>query len=190
VIGSLFSTQRRRSLQLLDLPPGERLLLVGAGTGLDFPYIPSAVPFTATDITPAMVDRMVERAHRLGLSADIRVMDGHHLAFDDGSFDAVGLHLILAVIPDPYQCIREAVRVLRPGGRIAVLDKFLPDKAAPSLPRRMVNPVARFFFSDINRRAGEIVKSVPVSTIHMEPVALGGLFKILILKKSLDFEKK
>jgi phosphatidylethanolamine/phosphatidyl-N-methylethanolamine N-methyltransferase len=184
LIGSLFSAQRCRSLALLDVPPGGKLLLVGAGTGLDLPYIPANVDVTATDLTPAMVDRMARRARRLGLAADIRVMDGQHLEFADCSFDAVALHLILAVIPDPVQCMRETVRVLRPGGRIAVFDKFLPDEASPSLLRRMVNPIARFLFSDLNRKAGEIIKCVPVSVIHMEPSFPGGLFKIMILQKN------
>jgi ubiquinone/menaquinone biosynthesis C-methylase UbiE len=187
LIGKLFSAQRRRSFALLDLRPGERLLLVGAGTGLDLPFIPPAVSITATDLTPAMVHRMARRARRLHLTADVLVMDGHHLEFEDCSFDAVVLHLILAVIPDPFQCIKEAVRVLRPGGRIAIFDKFLPDNAAPSFLRRMVNLIARFFFTDLNRSAGEIVQSVPVSVIHMEPALPGGLFKILILQKNIDF---
>src|SRR5262245_27007613 len=106
-----FGRQRWRSLALLDLRPGERVLIVGAGTGADLPLILSGVSVLATDLTLAMLDRARPRA-RPGV--ELRVMDGQALDLPDESFDAVILHLILAVIPDPVACLREAARVLRP----------------------------------------------------------------------------
>lgn len=177
-----FGRQRRRSLAVLDLQPGERVLLVGAGTGADLPLIPREVAVLATDLTPAMLARAQPRAHA---GIELRVMDGQALDLPDASFDAVILHLILAVIPDPVACLREAARVLRPGGRIAVFDKFLPDGARPSLPRRMANAVTRRLFSDINRRMGEILQQTgaPLRIEHDEPAFLGGTFRILMLRK-------
>jgi phosphatidylethanolamine/phosphatidyl-N-methylethanolamine N-methyltransferase len=178
-----FGRQRRRSLALLDLRPGERVLLVGAGTGSDLPLIPPDVAVLVTDLTPAMLDRARSRA-RSGI--ELRVMDGQALDLPDASFDAVILHLILAVIPDPVACLREAARVLRPGGRIVIFDKFLPDGALPSLPRRIANAVTRRLFSDINRRMGEILQEAgaPLRVEHDEPAFLGAAFRILLLRKA------
>src|SRR5690606_22440154 len=68
-----FHRQRRRSIGLLQLQPGERVLIDGAGTGADLDYIPGGVEITATDLTPAMVDRITARAAKLRRSVDAMV---------------------------------------------------------------------------------------------------------------------
>lgn len=181
--GGTLAPWRRRSIEMLGLEPGESVLLVGAGTGLDLPFMPGGVAITAVDITPAMVERLRRRAAKLGMAVDARVMDGQALAFPDGSFDAVILHLILAVIPDPYACIREAERVLRPGGRLAILDKFLPDNQAPSAVRRLANLVTNFIATDINRQVGPILAATQLQVQRQEPAGFGGLLQILLCRK-------
>jgi phosphatidylethanolamine/phosphatidyl-N-methylethanolamine N-methyltransferase len=179
---TLFRGPRRRSVELLGLQPGERVLLVGAGTGADLPFLPPGVAALATDLTPAMLAR-ARSLVRPGI--ELRVMDGQALDLPDASFDAVILHLILAVIPDPAACLREAARVLRPGGRIAVFDKFLPDEARPGLLRRAANLWTDALFTDINRRMGDILRAAGAAlrVERDEPSLLGGTFRILLLRK-------
>lgn len=177
-----FERARRRSIELLDLIAGERVLLVGAGTGADLPLIPPGIDVLATELAPAMLARAAGR--RPGTR--LEVMDGECLALPDASFDAVILHLVLAVIPDPAACLREAARVLRPGGRIAVFDKFLPDGARPPLWRRLANAGARIVATDINRQLGAMLRAsgTPLSVEHDEPALLGGVFRVVTLRRS------
>ena len=133
--------QRRRSIELLALQPGERVAVIGFGTGTDLPLLP------------------------------------------DGSFDAAVLHMVLEVIPDPARCLSEAARVLRPGGRVAVFDKFLPDGARPGPLRRAFLALLDFVFTSTNRQMGEILarSGAPLVVAHDEPTV--GAYRHVILRK-------
>ena len=178
-----FDTARRLSIDRLRLASGDRVLIVGAGTGLDLDFLPLNVHVTAIDVTPAMLRQLQRRAARIGQSVTARVMDGRQLLFPDSSFDAVVMHLILAVMPEPARGMREAVRVLKPGGRIAVFDKFLSDKERPSVTRRLLNAIAKPLFSDLNRRLGPLIAGARVVIEHDEPVAFGGAYRVVTLLK-------
>jgi phosphatidylethanolamine/phosphatidyl-N-methylethanolamine N-methyltransferase len=181
-----FDAARRLSLDRLRLAAGDRVLIVGAGTGLDLEFLPSTVDVTAIDVTPAMLKHLERRAAVTGRSVTVRIMDARQLAFPDSSFDAVVMHLILAVMPEPERGVREAVRVLRPGGRIAVFDKFLRDQERPSLKRRLLNAVAKPLFSDLNRRLGPLITGARLVVEQDEPVAFGGTYRVVTLMKPAE----
>ena len=181
-----FDAARRLSIERLRLAPGDRLLMAGAGTGLDLPHLPSNVDVTAVDVTPAMLQRLEQRAASQHRTVTTHIMDARQLAFPAASFDAVLLHLILAVMPQPEQGVREAVRVLKSGGRIGVFDKFLRDEERPSLKRRVLNSVAKPLFSDLNRRLGPLIAGTPLVIEHDQPVAFGGTYRVVTLIKDDD----
>ena len=178
-----FGAQRRRSIGVLAPRAGERVLVDGCGTGLDLRHLPPGVEVTATDLTPAMVERTRRRAASLGRTVDARVMDAQALELADGSFDAVVLHLILAVVPDPAAAIREAERVLRPGGRAVVFDKWVAEGRRPSLLRRAANLVASAAATDLTRRLGDVLAGTSFVVEHREPAGPGGFFSIALLRK-------
>ena len=180
---SYIARARRRSLDLLGLEGGERVLLPGCGTGLDFAFLPRDVVLTATDLSPRMVAKAAEEAHRLGLDATVAVADAERLPFADEAFDAVVLHLIVAVARDGEAVLREAARVLPPGGRAVVFDKFLPGDR-PGLARRLLNVPSRLLFTDLTRRLEDLVGAAPFTVVHQEPSLLGGQFRIALLRRT------
>jgi ubiquinone/menaquinone biosynthesis C-methylase UbiE len=178
-----FDAARRLSIDRLGLQSGDRVLIIGAGTGLDLPHVPRDVVITAIDVTPAMLSRLEARAAALGLPVTARVMDARQLEFPDASFDAAIMHLIVAVMPEPEIGLREAARVVRPGGRIAVFDKFLGEDERPSLKRRLLNLVARPLFSDMNRRLGPLAQAARLAIEHDVPVAFGTMYRAVTLRR-------
>lgn len=183
LVARLFNPARQRSISKLQLQKGHRVLLVGAGTGLDLPYFPADCHITATDLTPAMLQQLAQNNRVWQRQVHTQVMDGQQLAFADEQFDAVVLHLILAVIPDPVACLREAERVLKKGGQLVVFDKFIPTQQSVSLARRLLNPLTNLLFSDITRDFYHIHQHSRLKVLSDEAGALKGAFRIILLEK-------
>ncbi|MCW8919450.1 MAG: class I SAM-dependent methyltransferase [Gammaproteobacteria bacterium] len=163
-------------------PQGLEVLIAGIGSGLDIPHLPAGHLYTGIDLTPAMLDRARLRAAGRN---DIELHEGDVMAlpYADEQFDIVVMHLILAVVPQPQQALREASRVLRPGGRILLLDKFLRPGARAPL-RRTLNLFSRHIATRTDVVFEEVLKCCPGLNVQSDQAALlGGWFRRLELRK-------
>jgi ubiquinone/menaquinone biosynthesis C-methylase UbiE len=98
------------------------VLEVAVGTGLNLPFYPAKVRLTGVDLSPAMLAVARQRAAALGRDVDLREGDAQALPFPDASFDTVVCTLSLCAVPDERAVIGQMWRVLRPGGRLLLLD--------------------------------------------------------------------
>ena len=105
-------------LRRAGVRPGMRFLDVASGSGaLSIPAARLGARVLAADTSPAMLERLAQRAREEGLRVETRVMDGQALALDDDAFDAVGSQFGVMLFPDMPKGIKEMARVLKPGGR-------------------------------------------------------------------------
>ena len=138
IVGSATHDMRLASLQRLNHLNSQSVLINGIGTGLDIPFLPEYHKYTATDITPAMLRQCEMRLAQHSLKIELHTADVMQLPFDDNQFDIVLMNLILAVVPNPELALKEASRVVKPGGKIYIMDKFIkPGQFAPT--RRLLN---------------------------------------------------
>ena len=182
VIDGIFRSSRMESINRLNIERGANVLLVGAGTGLDIPYLPKDIKVVATDITPSMIVKIKKSNQQWKYDLTALVMDGQNLSFKDNSFDYIILHLILAVIPDPKMCIKEVERVLRPGGKVAIFDKFVPAHSQPSILRKGVNVLTTTLFSDITRDIYQINSTTQLKIIQDTEANVNGMFRLITLE--------
>jgi ubiquinone/menaquinone biosynthesis C-methylase UbiE len=113
------------------------VLEIAVGTGRNLPFYPEDVRLTGIELSPKMLDIARRRAGELGREADLRPGDAQNLPFPDASFDTVVATLALCTIPDDRRAVAEAMRVLRPGGRLSLLEHV----RSPILPMRLLQRV-------------------------------------------------
>ncbi|GHC16542.1 class I SAM-dependent methyltransferase [Aidingimonas halophila] len=183
VADRLFRRARRRSLRGIDWSAGQRVLIVGAGTGLDLPYMPRDIELHGTDLCSAMVKRFRTRADQLGFDAFARVMDAEHLDYPDGHFDVVIMHLVLAVMAHPERGLQEANRVLCDDGQLCVMDKFQNDDTPASQGRRMLNLLTTAIATDITRQARPLLENAGFVITQDMPVMMGSVFRAIVAHK-------
>jgi ubiquinone/menaquinone biosynthesis C-methylase UbiE len=131
---------KQDAISALRLDSGDAVLDVGCGYGADLIQVARLVSpggvVTGLDVSEAMVSEAAHRAQGLDLAVDFRVGDACQLPFQDGSFDACRAETLLQHVPQPHVAFAEIVRVVKPGGRIVVLDMDLGSLNRQRRPRQ------------------------------------------------------
>lgn len=173
---------RKRSLAALSGSTSGKVLILGVGTGLDLPYLSLQHEYVGVDLTAAMLKHARPRAEKL----DCLLLrgDAQRLSFPDASFDAIVLHLILTVVPEPTLCIAEVARVLRPGGQVLIFDKFL--RRGETGWKRWLNPLTRRIATRLDVVFEEVMESAAsLQVAANEAVLAGGWFRLIRLRKAI-----
>src|SRR5882757_5048647 len=145
------------------------VLEIAVGTGRNLPLHRNDVSLTAIELSPEMLSIAKERAQELGREADLRVGDAQALDFPDASFDSVLCTLAICTIPDPGAAAREVFRVLRPGGRFALLEHVRSPVRAVRAVQRVIDPLTvRFEGDHLTREPLEYLRPAGFEIEEME----------------------
>lgn len=116
---------RLDAIRRMAIQPGDRVLEVGVGTGINLSLYPRACQITGIDLSSKMLEKAQQRIISKRLThCRVSEMNAEQLAFPDGSFDVVYAPYVISVVPDPVKVAREMYRVCRPGGRVVILNHF------------------------------------------------------------------
>lgn len=124
------------------------VLEVGIGTGRNLPYYPADVRVTGIDLSPAMLEVARRRARELRREVDLRVGSAESLEVGDSSFDTVVFTLSLCSIPQDRRALSEAWRVLRPGGRLLLLEHVRSPVCPVRAGQRLLEPLFLWLQAD------------------------------------------
>jgi ubiquinone/menaquinone biosynthesis C-methylase UbiE len=116
------------ALDGLDIPPGSEALDVATGAGhTAFHLARAGLRVTASDLTPAMLQRVQEGAAERGLDIQTRQHSAEALPYPDATFPLVSCRVAPHHFSSPANFVRESARVLKPGGWFLVIDCSVPD---------------------------------------------------------------
>lgn len=169
---------------------GPEILEVGAGTGTNMPYYPADVHVTAIDISDKMLARAQQRAAALDSNVTLRQMDAQQLEFDDNSFDSAIATFVFCSVPDPVLGLREMGRVVKPGGRIVLLEHMRARNPILGKLMDLFDPLTvRLMGPHINRETVENIRRAGLAIEQIDDLDRLGIFKLILARASLPDDR-
>lgn len=150
------------------------VLEIGAGTGVNFAYLPAGVRWVGVDPNPQSLRHIREAAHRSGHEIDFRIAAAESLPFPDASFDSVTSTLALCSVRDPVLALDEIRRVLRPGGQMLFMEHVAATAGSRLWKRqRLLRPLFQCLMGCTpDRDTVSLIKATGFSTVELEEFVL------------------
>ena len=183
--GPTLHTGRLQAIKRMAIKPGERVLEVGVGTGINALLYPRDCSVTGIDLTSSMLDKARDRVERAGIeNMRLLEMDAADLKFADDTFDIVYAPYVISVVPDPIAVVREMRRVCRPGGRVIILNHFRSTNRAWAWLDRTISPftVHIGFKSDLD--LGAFLTQTDLKPISIEKVNFPRIWSLITCIKN------
>jgi phosphatidylethanolamine/phosphatidyl-N-methylethanolamine N-methyltransferase len=169
----IFYPGRVAAIDLLEIQPGNRVLEVGVGTGLNLPLYSRDCNVTGIDISKEMLRKAEERVLTLGMvNTKLMVMDGSKLAFPDDSFDRVIATYVISAVPDPVKTLLEMRRVCKPSGHLVILNHFKSENPIIGMFERLLAPVCTKIGFNTELKLMPLLERVALSPDQMHRVNL------------------
>lgn len=142
IFKKLFQPRIAEVISKMDIKPGKRVLEVGVGTGLSFPFYPRHCQVIGVDLSLDMLKKAQEKINQNKFShIQLQEMDASFLGFEDNCFDFVLAAFVISVVPDPIKVVSEIKRVSKANAKIAIVNHFKSQNKFVGILEDMVNPV-------------------------------------------------
>jgi ubiquinone/menaquinone biosynthesis C-methylase UbiE len=161
------------------------VLEIAVGSGRNLPVYPPGTKLTAIEFSPEMLKLARDRAAGVNLDVDLQSGDAQALDFDGESFDTVVCCLALCTIPDPAKAVREAHRVLRPGGTFRALEHVRSPALLVRGVQRAMDPLSvRFAGDHLVREPLEYLRPAGFEIEHLERSKWGIVERVVARKRA------
>ncbi len=163
-----------------------KILDVGIGTGKNIDYYSDKAEVTGIDFSPKMLEKGRQKLAKSGKkNITLIQMDVENLNFKDNSFDYVITSSVFCSVPDPIGGLKEIRRVLKPDGKLIMVEHVLSRNKFISLLENLFNGTVRFFTGvNINRDTGQNIIKSGMEVIDEKDLAMVDVFRLFKAKKT------
>ncbi|MBI3988908.1 MAG: methyltransferase domain-containing protein [candidate division NC10 bacterium] len=146
VFDRIFHPGRIKAIELLESEPGDLILEVGVGTGLNLPLYPKGLRVVGIDLSEKMLIKAKEKVTELKMrDVALGLMDAANLSFPDNSFDHILATYVISAVPDPLKVLLEMKRVCKRGGHLVIMNHFKCEKALIGAVEESLAPLCASF---------------------------------------------
>jgi phosphatidylethanolamine/phosphatidyl-N-methylethanolamine N-methyltransferase len=184
IFGPTLHPGRLRAIKHMNIRPGDSVLEVGVGTGINLPLYPSTCSVVGVDLSEPMLEKAREKVIDKGLrNCRVAEMDAAKMSFPDESFDIVYAPYLISVVSDPVKVTQEMRRVCKTGGRIVILNHFKSDNFLLSKIETLISPftVHIGFKSDLDLHG--FLTQADLTPVSIEKVNLLNMWTLVTCQK-------
>lgn len=180
--GALVVQRQKRAVATLVLQPGDRVLDLGVGTGMTLGYYPDDVRVIGLDLSAGMLDKAAKKTREQGLRHCALVRgDAMMPPLAEAAFDHILITHVITVVSDPQRLMRWAARLLKPGGRIVVLNHFRSQNRVIAWFERVLNPLFVFIGWRSDLALDDALRGVDLRIDRVFSLRRIDLWKIVVL---------
>jgi phosphatidylethanolamine/phosphatidyl-N-methylethanolamine N-methyltransferase len=184
VFGKIFYSRLERVIEDLEIPPGAKVLEVGAGTGTSFPAYPSHCEITGIDLAPDMLERARQKIRENGWTHfKVLEMNALDLDFPDNTFDYVMAFHVVTVVPDPIRMVQEAKRVCKPGGKIVIVNHFTSEVPLLGSFTEALDPITRWLGWRTDLKLKPFIETTHLDVERVYKLSKASLHTVLLGRK-------
>jgi len=181
VYGPVLHPGRLRALKRMALEPGQRILEVGVGTGINTTLYPRDCAVVGIDVSEAMLEKARQRCARRDVrNVQLFAMDAAAMSFDDDSFDVVYAPYLISVVRDPVKVALEMRRVCRRGGRIVILNHFKSPSLILSRVERAFSPLTKYIGFKADLDLARFLAQAGLVPVSIEKVNVPRIWSLVI----------
>ena len=181
IFGKIFYSRLERVIEDLEIPPGAKILEVGAGTGTSFPAYPTHCDVTGIDLAPDMLAQARQKIRENSWThLSVLEMNALDLNFPDNTFDYVMAFHVVTVVPDPIRMIAEAKRVCKPSGKIVIVNHFTSEFPLLGSLTEALDPLTRWLGWRTDLKLKPFIETTNLTVERVYKLSKTSLYTVLV----------
>lgn len=162
-----------------------KVLDVGIGTGKNIDYYNNEAEVTGIDFSKKMLEKAKRKFKKSGRkNTSLKLMDVENLKFRDNSFDYVITSSVFCSVPNPIEGLKEIKRVLKPNGKLIMVEHVLSKNKIIAFFENLFNPMVKFLTGvNINRNTRQNIEKSGMVVKKEKNLALIDIFRLFVAKK-------